>query len=299
MPVFNAYFKVIKKNLASISIYFFVFMGMAVLFLNLGGSQASPDFSSTKTNVVLFTEEETPLVAGLKELLTENARIIPLADSDESVQDALFFGKADYILRIPVGFTDSFLSGNDTVLLQKTARPMSPGAVSVDLIIGKYLNLTRLYLHNLPDITGEKAAENVLRDLRVSAEVEMKTNAVKIKTTGLTDSFRYLAYPILAILIMGITTAIMAFNSAEISRRNLCAPLSPSKMSLQLFSGNAVFAAAVWALLCAIALALFSREGFNIGVLLLCLNALVFTVFCAAAAFLTGKLIRSPVVQAA
>lgn len=300
MPVFNAYFKVIKKNFASILIYFVVFMTMAVVFLSVGGSSQAPAaFSSTKTNIALFAEEDSPLISGLKESLSKGTNIVPISDTTESIQDALFFSKIDYVLRIPAGFTEDFLSGSDALTLQKTARPMNPGSISVDLLVDKYLNLSRLYLQNAPGTTPSEVAANVLRDLNVSADVQMKSNDVQIKTTGVAESFRYLAYPILAILMMGITAIMMAFNNAEISKRNLCAPLSPSKMSLQLFLGNAVFAVILWAALCVISLSLYAKSGLNMGVLLLCLNALVFTVFCASVAFLAGKFIKTAIVQAA
>jgi ABC-2 type transport system permease protein len=300
MQVFKAYFKVIKKNLPSISIYIVVFMAMAVMFLNLsGGSGSVAAFTATKTNIALFVEDDSPLVDGLTESLMEISNLVPLEDSTESIQDALFHEQVDYVLRVPAGFTDGFISGTDDVQLLKTARPLSPGSVSVDMLISKYLNLSRLYQQNMPNMTADQIADNVLRDLSISADVELKGNERQLKTAGITESFRYLAYPILAILMMGITSIMMAFSKAEISRRNMCAPLSPSKMSLQLFLGNAVFAVIVWVLLCAISIALYGKSGLNTSVLLLCLNALVFTVFCASVAFLVGKFIKSPVVQAA
>lgn len=300
MPVYKAYFKVIKKNLASMLIYFFLFMGMALLYFNLsGGGQTTVSFSATKTNVALFIEDASPLTDGLKESLSENANIVPVVDDTESIQDALFFSKIDYVLRIPAGFTEDFLSGSDEILLQKTARPMNASGVSLDILVNKYLSLSRFYLQNIPGITAAEVAENVQRDLNVSSSVEMKSSEAQIKSAGLADSFRYLAYPILAVLFMGITSVMMAFSDPEMSRRNLCSPLSPAKMSMQLFSGNVVFAVAVWAALCAISIALYGKAGLNAGVFLLCLNALAFTIFCASVAFLVGKFIRSPIAQAA
>ncbi|NMA25116.1 MAG: ABC transporter permease [Clostridiales bacterium] len=300
MPVFNAYFKVIKKNIVSIMIYFFVFAGMAATFLGVyGAGERKAVFSASKTDVALFAGEDTPLVRGLVESLGSGANIVPLEDSEESIQDALFHKKIDYALRIPAGFSEDFLSGRDEIPLLKTARPLSPGGVSADMLVNQYLNLTRLYLQNVPGITAEEAAENALRDLGRSVDVEMQSSETQIKTVGLAESFRYLAYPILAILLVGITTIMMAFSDTEILRRNMCAPLSPTKMSLQLFLGNAAFAALVWAALCAISVGFYNKAGFSGGVVLLCLNALVFTVFCASAAFLAGKFIRSPIVQAA
>jgi hypothetical protein len=244
MPVFNAYFKVIKKNLASILIYFFVFMALALMFLNLfGAGRPNALFSATKTNMVFFSGEDSPLVSGLKQSLEKTANIVPMDDDAESIQDALFHNKIAYVLRVPAGFTEDFISRRDEIPLKKTSRPMDPGAVSVDLMVDKYLNIARLYLQNVPGIKAQEVADNVLGDLGVSVNVEMKGSRAK-SDAGLAECFRYLPYPILSIILMGITTVMMSFNTTEIQRRNMCAPLSPSRLSLQLFLANTVFAAA-------------------------------------------------------
>ena len=293
MPVFNAYFKVIKKNIVSI-IYFFVFAGMAATFLGVyGAGERKAVFSASKTDVALFAGEDTPLVRGLKESLGSGANIVPLEDSAESIQDALFHNKIDYALRIPAGFSEDFLSGRDEIPLLKTARPLSPGGVSADMLVNQYLNLTRLYLQNVPGITAEEAAENALRDLGRSVDVEMQSSETQIKTVGLAESFRYLAYPILAILLVGITTIMMAFSDTEILRRNMRAA-QPYKDEPAAFPWQRR--------LCSTGLGssvrnlrrVLQQAGFSGGIVLLCLNALVFTVFCASAAFLAGKFIRAP-----
>ena len=127
----------------------------------------------------------------------------------------------------------------------------------------------------------------------------MKTNVEQAETNELTDTYRYLAYPILAIMLMGITSIMLAFNDAEVSRRNSCAPLSPVKANLQMFLGNAMFTVIVWGLLCLISVALSGSFNLGPGVRLLCLNAFIFSIVALSIAFLAGQFIKNGVAQAA
>ena len=93
MPVFKAYLLVIKRNIPSLLIYFFVFVSMAVMFLKFAGSQTYSDFSAVKSDLILISEEDTPFVDGFTEYLEENANILSVGEDEQSIQDALFFGK--------------------------------------------------------------------------------------------------------------------------------------------------------------------------------------------------------------
>ena len=299
MPVFKAYLLVIKKNIPSLMIYFFVFVAMAILFVNVIGGDSYAEFSAVKSNVIIINEEDTPFVDGFTEYLEENVEIVSVGSDEQSIQDALFFGEADYVLTIPAGFTESFLDGSDDVPLEKMAGTVTSDAMNVDFIIIKYLELARLYITNVPDITEHGIYENVIRDLEKTAAVEVITNEQQVQTSALNDIFRYLAYPILGIMIMGITSIMLAFNKREVSKRNSCAPLGTFKINSQLFAGNALFTILVWLLLCVIALALHKSFNPGPGAWLLCLNALVFSTVALSIGFLAGQFIKSPVAQAA
>jgi ABC-2 type transport system permease protein len=300
MPVFNAYFKVIKRNAPSMIIYFVVFVMVSILAFSALGSAKPSEFSETKTKLALFNDDrESALIDGLREYLSSHAQLVDLPDDRESIEDAMFFGNIEVVVRIPAGFTERFLSGSDMIPIQKTAASMTGGSISADLLLNKYLSLVRLYSRSLPGITEGELAGYVKNDLELAAQVDFKASDTQVKTAGLSEYFRYLAYPMLAIMLMGITSIMLAFNEPQLMRRNQCAPLSPYKTSFQMFLGNAVFAGVVWLLLCMLSLGLNGSFKINLEVVLFCLNALAFTIVCLSIGFLAGKFIRSQVVQAA
>jgi ABC-2 type transport system permease protein len=300
MPVFKAYFLVIRKILPSLIVYFSIFVVMATIFVKVvGGGTMPTDFRAVRNDIVIQSADDTALVAGLTEYLGQNANIVTLGNKGDSLEDALFFGRVDDVLIIPAGFTESFMSGGNTLQLERTSNALTGSAVNTDLLIGRYLDLARLYVLNVPAISQEELVGNVARDLGEAAPVSIASSTTQLKTGDVTDTFRYMAYTIIALLIMGITSIMMAFNKAEVARRNQCAPISPAKMNVQLFAGNLIFTLAVWFLLGILAYILSGQKGIGPNLLLLYLNTLVFSITALSIAFLAGKFIKGYGAQSA
>ena len=298
MQVFKVYFKVIRKHLPTIGVYFIAFAITAgVISASMSGQTASA-FSATKSKIAVFNDDGAALSMGIADFLSENAQVKELHDDTESIQDALFFGDVDYVLRIPAGFSESFMQGND-MPLQKTTAGSQTAAVRIDMLLSQYLRIAGFYRDNVPGIGEAEIVLNTALDMGKSADVQMMANEKQAVTSNLSYFFGFNAYPLLAILIMGVTTITLVFNETNLSRRNRCSPLSTYQMNWQLFLGNAVFAAAVWLLICGFTLLLYGRSATVPGILLLCLNAFIFTIVSLSIGFLAGRFVKSPIAQSA
>lgn len=300
MQVYKAYFKVIRKHIVAITMYFMIFVIIAMIITSSMGDRTIGEFAETKTNIAFFNDDgDSALIAGLKDYLTVSANIVDVKDDTDSIQDALFFDKIKCVLRIPEGFTESFLNGSGNAAVQRTAGSVSAGTVNADLLVDKYLRTASLYVNNVPGISQGDIVRSVERDLKQSVAVDMNDYNKPADADRLSYYFRFHAYSILLVMIMGITSIMMAFNKKDLAGRNLCSPLSPVRMNLQLVAGNITFALAVWAALCVVIFILYGSISFNAGTALLCLNSLVFTLASLSIAFLLGKFIRSGGAQAA
>jgi ABC-2 type transport system permease protein len=171
MQVYKAYFKIIKKNLIPISVYFVVFVGVSLLISASVMGQTDSAFNPTKSKIAIFNGDSgAPLTQGLVDYLGANTRVVNIDDDTQSIQDALFYGNADYILRIPSGFAQGFMSG-EAPRLEKTTAASTPAGVSLDIMVEKYLNIANFYLDNLPGVSQRESAANVANDLLSSAYV--------------------------------------------------------------------------------------------------------------------------------
>jgi ABC-2 type transport system permease protein len=158
--------------------------------------------------------------------------------------------------------------------------------------------MAALYAKNMPGATQADIAGYVAADLNKTAVLNYRQSAASETSNSVAYFFRYLAYSLLAAMMMGVSLVMMSFNEENVSNRMACAPLKPLRMNLQMVLANVVFALVVWAAMCAFTLAS-SSVKFDTCVVLMCLNALVFTLVSLCIGFMMGKFVKNHSVQAA
>jgi len=306
MQVFNVYFIIIRKNLPQLLIYVVVFITLAVLLTMASAESQQTGFTESRINIAFFNYDNvadddlsSALTGGLGEFLSKSSNIITIEDNPEKLQDALFFQKIAYIVRIPAGFTKSFIEGGNAGL-EKTSIPDATSSLYTDMLINKYLNTARLYINSIKDLSGTKLTEYLDKTLDIKTPIEVKTYDMKTgKTEDMLFFFNYMAYTLLSVLILGVSTCMIVFNDPDLKRRNLCAPVTQKSRNMQMLAGNLVFAIVFWALMIAMGVALYGGKMFTQNAFYLCLNSFVFTLVCLSISFLTGNALKSRNAQAA
>ncbi|MFZ7132329.1 MAG: ABC transporter permease [Eubacteriales bacterium] len=294
MPVYELSMKIIKKNLPSMLIYFFIFIGITMLFASMNTQQQEAVFSESKVNMTFIAEENTPLVEGFQEALSPYANFVTIEDEKEALQDALFFRTVEYIVRIPAGFTDSFMQGNHIMQLEITTLPSSVSGRYIDITIDQYFNTARLYVDGIPDITQEQLVKNLHNDLHYRTPVEFQNEEVAESNHIFAKNyFNYLAYTNFSILILGLSAVILVFNKKDIKRRNSCSPLSPFRTNMEFLLAHLSFTVIAWAVMMICYLIFDHQNSQTIHTIYFMLNAFIFTLCASSASFLIGNLIKS------
>jgi ABC-2 type transport system permease protein len=293
MQVFKAFFKVLKKNMVILAIYIAIFVAMNV-GLTLSGAQTVPDdFRETKAAVaVLNDDRDSELVRGFTSFLAQKAQMVEIEDEPEALQDALFFRKAEYIIRIPPGFTDSVMAGTP-MDLTRTAVPDSTSAMYMDMLINSYVNTAGLYARHAGGLSQAELADRVESDLLTRTEVTIDAPKGTVKDSRTNTYFNFSAYTALATLLYGVSSFMLVINDRDMRMRNLCAPLRPASIVLQSLLGSMVFAVIVWAAVLACGYALFGNVLLSVNGLLWAVNLLVFTLVALSMSFLIGTVIRN------
>lgn len=295
MQVYNAFFKVIQKNLPQIMIYVVVFIGLAVGLGNTNAKAVNTDFTETKVNIVFINHDtDSKLAEGLRNYLNKNANIVDIPDDKQKLQDALFFREAEYIVKVPKGFTGGLLSGQP-VQLEKTAVPASTSEIYIDNIINKYLNTAKVYIDNGSNLPDEQLLRYIENDLSQKTEVKL-TNSIKevSKNEKVSFYFNYLAYSLFAVLILGVSSVMMVFNNKDLRKRNLCSPIKLGNMNFQMILGNLSYAVLAWFVMIFTSFIMYGSYMFTARGLLLLLNSFVFTVAALSISFMIGNIIKGP-----
>jgi ABC-2 type transport system permease protein len=300
MQVFKAYFKVMRGSAISLAISLSVFMGLAVLFSFIAPKTAISSFEPTKIPVAVINRDgDAELAQGLVDYLAGTGRLVSYPDDEERLQDALFYRKVEYIAIIPSGFSDAFMSGEDCAI-RKVIVPDSTSSYYVDMSIDKFLNTVRL--HRL--YGGEKDEVQLvaaaMADLAVDTPVTMRSSGrVHDSPEPYSYYYAYCAYALLAMIMTGVSSIMIAFNEKDLYMRNLCAPLPKRSMRLQLAAGHGVFALGCWGILVLGSIILHGKSLLSSGLTgLYALNTLAFAVVCAGIGFLVGSSVKSYGAQA-
>jgi len=295
MQVFKLCLKIAKKNIPLMFIYLAVFLAVSLIMSrNMSAEQQKINlFSQKKTNIAFICEEKSPLIEGLRQELGKIANFVDLPDDKEALSDALYFRSVSYILRVPEGFTESFMKDGN-VSLEKTVVPDSISNTYVDLCIDKYFNIARLYIQHIKGISQESLVQHLKSDLSVSSSVELKTKSGEpVNHVYANYYFNYMAYSLLSVLILGISSIMLAFYNNDLRKRNACSPLSATKINLQFILAILLFTVLAWMIMIIFCLLVNINNSLNINTVFFIINSFVFAVCGTSLSYLIGNLVKS------
>lgn len=300
MPLFKAYFKVIRGSAPMLTVFLVVFAAQVILFSSSAPGEAAIDFEPTRVPIAVINRDSSaPLSRGLVDYLDRNSDLIPCPDDEEKLQDALFYREVHYIAIIPPGFSEDFMAGRDCTI-QKVTVPDSTMSHYVDLAVDRFLNTARLHRVYGQEESQARLVQSAVADLAFDTPVTIKSpGGVSGGHQGYADYFAYCAWGLLAMIMTGISQIMITFNERNLYLRNLGAPLSRRNLSLQLAAGHGLFALSCWVILFLGSLLLHGRELSASGLGgLYALNTLVFATVCGAIGFLVGGFVKNHNAQA-
>ena len=183
MQVFNACFKVIRRNFVSMLVYLLIFIFFVVLLTIFYQSPAETLFEPVRPRVAIFNEDtDDPFTASFIAWLEGQTHRVDVADKTESIQDAVFYRYVNYILRIPAGFGQQIMSGHlPQPKLQRTQSPDNWSGIAMDLYIERYIELSALFSRNLDSISASELSISVQNALARETTVQLNAG---VQTTN-------------------------------------------------------------------------------------------------------------------
>lgn len=296
MQVFKTYFKIVKKNMKHLSIYFFIFLVISMIITSqTTKDKADTNFSDTKRPIAIFNyDKNSEFSNNFVKFLSKYTEVIEIEDKTETIQDSLFFRKVEYIVKVPNGFTKEFKTNNDQAEIIKISIPDSTSSFYIDFLIEKYMNAARLYLNNIPDITDTQLNEYIERDLALETNLKIETFGA---TTDTNDAqyyyFYFFAYAIFSIIILGVTSIILSFNETEIKKRNMSSPIKLANYNSQIILASLLFTVISWAVICLASAVVFGGLSFDLNTLLLLVNSLILSLVVLSISFLLVNLLKN------
>ena len=294
MRVFKAYLKIFKKSTLMMSLmYALIFLGITIVAVNQGDNEINESFELSKCKVAVIDNDNSELSKGLQTALQKNTEIISLSNKDEeNLKDTLFFRIAECIYTIPKNFESNydFKNNNASKPIETLSIPDSTSSTLVNQLINKYLNTVDIYMKT-GNMDISTAVKNTLVDLEKEVKVTIKGDVqVQSQTESLIYYFNYMAYPIVAIMILAISMTFIKFNELDIKRRNICSPISMSKFNMGLLFSNFIIALGIYLLFIIMAGVFYNKTLFTVHGYLLMFNSFIFTIDCLSLSFLIANL---------
>ncbi len=293
MQVFKLYFHLLKKNLPSMLIYMAIFLSIIIYLTLNSGDKKDMIFSENKVDVAFINDDEdSPLVNGFRSYLDNYCNFIDIPDDEISLKDALFFRRVVYIIRIPDGFTENFMNG-ENVKVEKTSVPNVAEAISVDIAVDRFFNTAAIYEKHIQDMDQNRLVSLVKDNLDIKANVTMFSENTQENHQLIVKYYNFICYGLVSILVLGVGMIMLSMQKLDIKRRNLVSPMSTTSINIQLIIGNIVFTIgclAVFVIAGAIITPGFKLDKTSAYLLL---NAIVFSLSILSISFLVGIAIKS------
>ena len=294
MQVFKVSMKVLKRNYPSIIIYLVIFLGLSLLFASQGSQQEEEysSFSTVKTPVAVFLEEDTPLVRGFLQNLEETSDIVTLEDDEDIINDALYFRIVTYVIRIPEGFTEDFMNREDVLLTKETV----PGTVTniyTDLSVNSFFSTAAMYLASDEGLSQEELAVKTNEALAKKTPVEVKSLNKTDENNYAKFYFNYMSYSLVSILVLGTSLIMLVWKDMDLYHRTEVSPLKRSSISLQKYLALGVFTFLTWVALNGAYFIVNPQSTLDLPTLLHMGNSFIFAFTSMGMSFLIGTLLKS------
>ena len=133
MTVFKTFWKILNKNKATVIIYTVILLIFGIS--NMQTSEKSMNFVASKPDVLIINnDEEKGITKDLIKYITDNSNIVDIDNTQEKINDALFYRDVNYVIYIPENYNKDFIEGKNPELeIKSTGDYQSPSELSTGI----------------------------------------------------------------------------------------------------------------------------------------------------------------------
>lgn len=290
MQVFNAFLKIAKKNIPMALIYIGLFLVLLTFFVD--SNTENNNFEAARLSVSVIDMDNTDASRALTEFIGQSHDLVDIENDNDTILDALYYEKTDYVLNIKEGYSEKISNGDTGGLFTNYKIPDSYTGVFVDNLVNQYVSTLSAYIAggNSYDEALTKTEELLSEEVPITVHsFSDDKNGIKDYPKTLAYYFQYMSYIILSVLITILSKVILTMNKKEVLNRTNCSCMTVASQTSQVILGSAVLVALIWVIFIAAAF-IMNGGTFTEKCLLAVLNSFVFTIVSAGIAILIAAL---------
>ena len=219
MTVFNAYLKIVKKQYPMILIYVGITLFFAIFATNTS-SQDTTNFLAEKPKMTIINEDnDADFTKNFVDYVSQNAEIVDIPNEEEALADALFYGEINCYLKIPKGYSEKFLKGeNPQIEIKKSTNSY---ATYTEMLLEKYLNIAKAY--NISGMNETEIINNINKDLEktVDIKVENKMDSAVLAKVKFYYNFANYGFLVFFIWFIYVTISIILYSNVMLTTNGL------------------------------------------------------------------------------
>ena len=293
MQVFKVFLKIVKGNISTLIVYFFVALGVVFITSQTGQEYKEQIFKQEKIDMAIIDYDNSVVSEALVDYMKGLHNVKPIQNNQESMIESLVNWEVSYILEIPKGFGEQFAKNQEDVFQMIHYR--SPDMISdafVTMQVNQYLKNLSCYLEaGYDEQTAVLQAKEVMNH---NTQVRFYTTDTG-KQTGLDAMYHYfifLPFGFITMLFTGLGSILIIFRTQKIGRRNACAPISKISLNIQLTLSALWLSLVLFALFMIVPIVQYRAFIFSVEGFWYVFNALSFLFFAAGIAFLCSIFIN-------
>lgn len=288
MAVFKAYMKIARKNIWMILLYLGIFFCVTILFQRFV-PEGAEGYTAESVPVGIVDEDGGEAAESLINYIGRTNETILLEDDRESLQEDLFYRNVGYIVRIPEGFMEKCILGEEKI--EAVTVPGTYAGYYVDQQVNSYMVYARSYAAAGFTET-EIASAMAHRDKAEVTLVDFSGNAGQVP--AYTFYYRYLPYLLLSVLGYVMGYILMGFRRGSLPQRMRASAVPERRQSVEGLAASLVIALALWGIGVAASVVMYGQDIYESGKLIwYLLNSLAMLLTALSLSYLVGTLVKS------
>lgn len=288
MTIFKAFLQILNRNKGILILYSAILICFSIF--SLQSNESTINFEATNPDIYILNHDSGhELSDSLVKYLSERSNVIDLPSDPESLDDALFYRRVNFIMEIPEHFSVNYLAGENPEIDFRSTGDYN--ASLAEMSLQRYLETAGAY--RLISQGENELVQNVESTLGQSVTVELTAHT---DTSGLNRAafyYNFLNYPLIAGCIFMICLTLLSFRNSKVTSRIKVGAISPERVNRILLVSNLLFALVMWLIYIVLSFWIAGTVMFSVQGLWFIGNSLAFTGCITAMAFLIAQLVNS------
>ena len=272
MTVFKTFWKVVNKYKGTIILYTVMLLTFGTM--NLKTNDINTTFTNSKPDVLIIDQDESLISKNLVDYFDKFANLVKVEESEDKIDDALFYRDVSYVIYIPYGYEKDILNGINPELEIKSAGDYE--ASLANMLLSRYINVQNIYSKS---VDNDELIEAINNNLANSANVNIVSKMDNVKSSNIASFFYFASYSIMAVIMYIICLVLSSFHDENVNKRTIVSSMNYKKYNRLVLISSFGFSFIVWILYTLLGFVLLD-DMLSIRGVIYIINTFVFS-FCA------------------